>query len=149
MGTLRSGDAFASPLPATFSQRQLYLTNNLLRKSARQNKIEYIISQQDGEWLSHIRSARKESSKYNRTLLGFLTAGADINTFAFEADDSYHWNLSKEFEDGPVEVSQVAALMWKDIQRRLDPEVWSGSEYLYHAFRNTEITARNKNKGLI
>jgi len=33
MGTLRSGDAFASPLPAPFSQRQLYLTNNLLRKS--------------------------------------------------------------------------------------------------------------------
>ena len=33
MGTLRSGDAFASPLPATLSQRQLYLTNNLLRKS--------------------------------------------------------------------------------------------------------------------
>ncbi len=33
MGTLRSGDAFASPLPATLSQRQLYPTNNLLRKS--------------------------------------------------------------------------------------------------------------------
>ena len=33
MGTLRSGDAFASLLPTTLSQRQLYPTNNLLRKS--------------------------------------------------------------------------------------------------------------------
>ncbi len=33
MGTLHSGDAPASPLPATLSQRQLYPTNNLLPKS--------------------------------------------------------------------------------------------------------------------
>ena len=33
MGTLHSGDADASPLPATLSQRQLYPTNNLVRKS--------------------------------------------------------------------------------------------------------------------
>jgi hypothetical protein len=33
MGTLRSGDAAASPLPATLCQRRLYLTNNLLPKS--------------------------------------------------------------------------------------------------------------------
>ena len=32
-GTLHSGDAAASPLPATLFQRQLYLTNNLFRKS--------------------------------------------------------------------------------------------------------------------
>ena len=37
MGTLRSGDAFASPLPATLSQRQLYPTNNLLPKSVSEN----------------------------------------------------------------------------------------------------------------
>ena len=37
MGTLQSGDSFASPLPATLRQRQLYPTNNLLPKSDRPN----------------------------------------------------------------------------------------------------------------
>jgi hypothetical protein len=56
MGTLRSGDAFASPLPATLSQRPLYLTNNLHRKS------------EDGELVLSVRStpARGQATRARR-----------------------------------------------------------------------------------
>jgi hypothetical protein len=53
---LHSGDAAASPLPATLSQRQLYPTNNLLPKSVASYQGDTVLLFR--EYLEHQRNGR-------------------------------------------------------------------------------------------
>ncbi|WP_128904902.1 outer membrane protein assembly factor BamB family protein [Halorubrum amylolyticum] len=73
MGTLHSGDADASPLPATLSQRQLYPTNNLLRKSVVDNSL-VIVGTQSGDLYAIDRSTGDTIwSKSIRNSIQFIT----------------------------------------------------------------------------
>ncbi len=114
----------------------------------RQDKIEEVVRHHKSDWPFAIMSAGKGSKKYNRTLLGFLAAGAKVEEFGFDVDESYYSELVEDLNAG-IEVSPVSVVWWEEIKRSAELETWSGPKETYDALKTADIYTHTANKTLV
>ena len=98
---------------------------------SRQQKLQYLCTEQNAGYLSHLRVCWDSALKTNcgdcekcmRTIVGLVIKGRDPNNCNFHVDQKTFHIIRDCFLKGRIELSESQAFMWKDLQRHIPGEI--------------------------